>query len=402
MGRMGIAMPRWYSKTLRVATTVVVTLLATTGCLLSRVGYGIAPTLARWELSDYVDLGPEQRVQLDDALRGIHEWHRRVELPVYAAIAREAAQRIDRGLQPSDIDWAESVFRARYDALTRHAAAQLVDLASTIEPDQIGPMNETFARSNEKFRSENLDAPRARRVERRIDEAIDQIEDWTGGLDRNQRRVLAAKVASLPETAAIRYAQRLARQRAIRTMLETQPPREELAAGLALWLIGWDAGRDAEQERIHLEWMRQSRRLVLDVDAMLTPKQRARASEELRDRASDSSPGAGRPLPAERSGERVEELDVRRHDPVEPGQLRIRRLDDVVLIRRVRPAAVPQAELAGRQTERLAGEGDPRPRAGQPGPEQRLDARPAGRPPPSPGPASSRGRSRSGRSRPTC
>jgi hypothetical protein len=51
--------------------------------------------------------------------------------------------------------------------------------------------------------------------------------------------------------------------------------------------VGWDVGRTAEHERVYTEWFRASRRVVLDVDAMLTQQQRAHAVELLRRRAAD-------------------------------------------------------------------------------------------------------------------
>src|SRR5688572_3662522 len=75
------------------------------------------------------------------------------------------------------------------------------------------------------------------------------------------------------------------------------------------------------------------------------------------------------------SRERVEKIHVRLHRPVDSRHLGIARLDDVVFVRRVGPAPMAQPENAGRHPERLTGERHPGPRAGQPGPEQRIDPR---------------------------
>src|SRR5262249_37641732 len=52
----------------------------------------------------------------------------------------------------------------------------------------------------------------------------------------------------------------------------------------------------------------------------------------------------------------VEIFDKRHHCAVESLYLRVGRLDDVILVGRVRAAAVTEAEMSGRQFERLAGE----------------------------------------------
>src|SRR5437764_4873887 len=60
----------------------------------------------------------------------------------------------------------------------------------------------------------------------------------------------------------------------------------------------------------------------------------------------------------------VEIFHVRPHRAVDPLHLRVRRLDQVVFVRRVRAAAVAQSEVARREPQRLAGEhvAGPRPR----------------------------------------
>src|ERR1043166_7400202 len=77
------------------------------------------------------------------------------------------------------------------------------------------------------------------------------------------------------------------------------------------------------------------------------------------------------------SGEGVEEVHVRLHRAVEPRDLRIGRLDDVILVRGVGAAPMAEPEDAGRQLERLAGERHPWPRAGPPRPEEGLHTPPA-------------------------
>src|SRR5262245_7315895 len=52
---------------------------------------------------------------------------------------------------------------------------------------------------------------------------------------------------------------------------------------------------------------------------------------------------------ARRLRERVEIVDVGPHRAVQAGDFRIHRLDQEILVRRVRAQAVPEAEMAGRQ-----------------------------------------------------
>ena len=49
-------------------------------------------------------------------------------------------------------------------------------------------------------------------------------------------------------------------------------------------------------------------------------------------------------------------FDEREHDAIHTLDLRVRRFDDVIFVRRMGAAAVAEAEMAGWQTERFAGE----------------------------------------------
>src|SRR3972149_4770424 len=74
-----------------------------------------------------------------------------------------------------------------------------------------------------------------------------------------------------------------------------------------------------------------------------------------------------------RSGDRAEQLYVTPYRAVHARHLGVRRLDDEILIRRMRAVPVSQAELPGREPERCSGEGDAGPGAREPGPEDRID-----------------------------
>src|SRR5438874_2834905 len=78
--------------------------------------------------------------------------------------------------------------------------------------------------------------------------------------------------------------------------------------------------------------------------------------------------------PLRGAGKLVEVIDERAHGRIEAGNLRIAALDQVVLVRRVRAAAVAEAEVARGQLQGRAGEDVPGPRPGVARPEQRIDA----------------------------
>src|SRR5271157_4454165 len=70
----------------------------------------------------------------------------------------------------------------------------------------------------------------------------------------------------------------------------------------------------------------------------------------------------------------VQILDVRARRAVDAYKLGVLRLDDVVFVRRVRAVAVAQAEVAGRQLQRVSGKYVTGPGPGIARPHYRVDA----------------------------
>jgi len=72
--------------------------------------------------------------------------------------------------------------------------------------------------------------------------------------------------------------------------------------------------------------------------------------------------------------ELVQILHKRHRRAVEPVHLGVGRFDDVVLVGSVRAASMPQAEVAGSEAQRSAGEGVARVRSSIAQPQDRIDA----------------------------
>ena len=264
---------------------IALLLLLLSGCSLINVAYNNADTAVYWFVDDYLDFNPDQRGQFDQGLRRLHAWHRRVELPKYAGLCTVAAGRVEARLKPADLDWLEGALRARYVALMNFSASDLAAVLVTVEPSQLIILDAKFAKTNEKFSEEHLSGTPAAREKKRVKEALERIVDWIGDLEPEQETRVVSMLKALPQMAEHRYAQRLARQKALREMLAARLTKDRLEPALKDWLINWESGRTAEHQRIWALWLRQNRQIMLELDAMLTPQQRAHLVHKLLDYA---------------------------------------------------------------------------------------------------------------------
>lgn len=262
-------------------------LLLLSGCSVITVAYNNVDMAIRWVASDYFDFNNHQQAQFERDLRRVHAWHRQEELPKYAMLCTETARRIEAGLKPADLDWIDNAMEARREALMHYVAGDLAGVLGTMEPAQFSAMDTKFAKENAKFRKEHLDGAPEALEKKRVKKSLERIENWVGTLEPNQKERVTAMVKAFPQSAEHRYTHRATRQKMLRELLEARLPKDKLEEGLRQWLVDWGNGRSAEHERIWAQWVQQLQQLLLELDAMLTPKQRLHLTQKLHGYAKD-------------------------------------------------------------------------------------------------------------------
>ena len=266
---------------------IILTCLLLSGCSVISVAYNNVDTLIRWTASDYFDFNASQQTQFDRSLRRIHAWHRKEELPKYAMLCTEMAKRVEAGLTSADLDWADNVVEERRIFMAQYISGDLAAVLSTIKIEQIDIMNMKLAKENEKFRKEHLDGTPEALEKKHVKKSIERIEDWIGGLGADQMIKITAMLKTLPQNSEYRYAYRITRQQMLRELLGTGLSKNELEIGLRDWLENWGDGRTSEQKQIWAERTNRFRLLILELDAILTPKQRLYLVKKLHDYARD-------------------------------------------------------------------------------------------------------------------
>lgn len=172
-------------------------LLAGCGSVL-RIGYGQGPTLAYWWLDGYVDVSAEQTPRLRDGLDQWFEWHRRVELPLYANLLARAQREVMEPLAPQAMcAWRDEAQR-RLDAGIEQAALPLAALIVTLTPEQLRHMERKLAKDGAELRADYAQADRAERARASFKRTLERYENLYGKLDESQRARLAQLLAASP------------------------------------------------------------------------------------------------------------------------------------------------------------------------------------------------------------
>jgi hypothetical protein len=263
-------------------------LLGLQGCSLVTMGYGHLDTFTLYLVRDYIQ--PEPGVQYNEArsaVQRLHQWHRQRELPAYAALATEAAQRLERPLTPEDLRWVWAQFRQRYQSLVRQAVREAVPTLVQLGPDQLARLEHRLAEENEKFAREFLygDAALQRRVY--SERLQSQIDDWVGSLDRAQIAIIDRFVHAHQPYLRLRFEDRQRRQREALVLIRRERNPAELLLPLATLLADQDSGRSEEMRTAARRWEDGIGQMYLELERSMTREQRQRAQTRLRRFADD-------------------------------------------------------------------------------------------------------------------
>ena len=208
----------------------------TTGCSALRIGYGTAPDLVYWWLDRYVDFNGDQTARVRQAIRQWFVWHRRTQVPDYAAqLVRAQAEALADTTPARVCEWqAEGYKRARI--AFEHVAPAAAELMLTITPEQIKHLDQRYAKYNAEFRDDYLQPDLAKRADETRKRAIDRAETLYGRLGDAQRARITESLTRSPFDPELWLAERRARQQdALQTLRRTSAPgstREQALAAL--------------------------------------------------------------------------------------------------------------------------------------------------------------------------
>jgi len=262
-------------------------LLLAGGCGMIRVVYNNADTVLRFMARDYGDLDSTQTDQMRAALTRLHEWHRVNELPLYAALAKDAGRRIARGATAEDVAWAIAGVRARYRQLIVRAAEETAPVVATLGPAQLVALDHKFAEDNRKYAKEYLSADEKKRLRAQLKRTLEHFRDFLGDLTPEQEARIERFVKAGARHAVLRFEDRQRWQHDVIALIRQHRRPRELGERLGELFAVPEARRAEEYLREDRRWEGDLAHLVVDLDRTLSPKQRARAVKRFETYAED-------------------------------------------------------------------------------------------------------------------
>jgi hypothetical protein len=264
----------------------VLALLLLPACSAIKLGYQQLPTLSYWWLDSTVSFSGNQTPAAKEAIDKLYQWHRREELPGYAALLQRTAELSAGPVQPEQLCRVIDEVQARLDTLMRQAVVQAAPVAMALGPRQLSHMARHWERQNEEWEKEWLQGDTEARMERRLDKALSRYNSFYGELNTAQINLIKTQLAQSPWTAEWGRRDRQRRQQDLLSTLQriTQSNLTQAQAEAQLWGVWqrWLQPPDAGQRAVVQTLSQRACENLAQLHNTATAEQRVRLSRRLR------------------------------------------------------------------------------------------------------------------------
>lgn len=260
--------------------------IALSGCNKIGLLYDYADKLVLYKVEDDFDLGKAQRVRLKADVEGYFQWHRKSLLPAYADFLSYIVDSARVGLRPDEVDSGyrryQELYRRTMEPVAEKSAAMLLSLS----PDQIDRWIERQRKKNRKLRKD-FSGSQPERLEHRAKKIIDELEDWTGRLSKEQKEKIRALNGSMPWNGILWLDLREKVQERVAEMAKRKAPADSLRAYLAEYYLGDEKLKSEEFRARYREFEMRLKSFIYAVRNLLTEEQRARFLQQVEKLAQD-------------------------------------------------------------------------------------------------------------------
>ncbi|GAB3283259.1 DUF6279 family lipoprotein [Parahaliea aestuarii] len=203
---------------------LAILLLAVAGCSSTTFFYNRLDFLVPWYVDDYVDLDREQDEALAQLLQPFLDWHRREELPLYIGLLDEAEDMLDSdGLSLTELRELTRHMELAGERLQTRSLDWLLPIGEQLSDEQIEEFIVKLEDRQEELEEEYLDRDLEEYREDAYDRLQDNVQDYLGRLDRQQKDTLRGNIAGLERSDQLWLAERQAWIERLRLLLQREP-----------------------------------------------------------------------------------------------------------------------------------------------------------------------------------
>ncbi len=267
---------------------VVSAALAVSGCSRLSILYGLAETAVSREAEFFLDLDDAGQTLVDRKVDALLAWHGKVMLPRYARYLRAQADMLDRRA-PDRAAVGSAITELRHILDDLVAGASPFVAGILVEHTDTDKLRYLEARMTERLaeRQEEAAEPLEDRLEERVERITENFERLTGDLNDVQMGFVHRYAEKTSGDNAVWLRNRAKRQRAFLDFLARKPDENQISAFIHTILLRAHEIVEPEYQAVsEARWMR-FQDLLFEIVNSLTPEQRERSIETLREYAAE-------------------------------------------------------------------------------------------------------------------
>lgn len=204
-----------------IKKTLILTLaLLLMSCSLVKTAYNNAPALIAWRLDDYFDFNAAQKAKLKPALRDLHAWHRKNELPRYVSLLDEIHDDLSHDVSAQTACQHIESIKSNVQMLQTKVIPIIVEVADTLSEKQLQHFEKKLEKRNQEWKEEWWQETLEEQREVRLEKSTDFAEKVYGDLNEKQITLLKQAIAKSDIDPAIIYAEILRRDEDALTILK--------------------------------------------------------------------------------------------------------------------------------------------------------------------------------------
>ena len=275
-----------YIQRFRVLCLIAV-MLAVAACSSVKFAYNQGDTLLYWWVNAYLDLDSGQSGLVKEDIGQLFNWHRKTQLKDYSQLLVNGQKQLASGnLTLADLKADFKDVRSRTELLAYKALPELTELALSIKPEQIGKMEEKFAKNNDTYRKKFVKIDQEKKQKIRFKKSMEQFELWFGSFSSEQEAILKRASDVRPLDNELWLDERVIRQKRIIAVLrEIQQKKlgKEQTSALLSGLLKEIFGRFESPERKPFfdQYTESTMQMILTAVKIATPAQKAHAQKRM-------------------------------------------------------------------------------------------------------------------------
>ena len=166
-------------------------LLTVASCSSTRLGYGFLDTYILWKIDGYVSLTQEQKTFTKAGINDFHAWHRKEQIPLYAAYMEQLKPKLNNtNLSGVIIHKETDELQQLLDESINYLMPTLVELAFSLSDDQIIELDKNLAKKRKKYTKQYVTVGKTKLYKNRIDDLCKYMDPFFGRYTSQQKEWL--------------------------------------------------------------------------------------------------------------------------------------------------------------------------------------------------------------------